>query len=323
MKALGLQGSPRRKGNSDIMMSGFMEALEQFGIRTRIIDVTRRNIEPCREISVCETDGYCPIQDDMSTTIYPLLRAADIIVMASPIYFYSVTAQLKALIDRSQALWARKYALKLKDPQHGIRRGFFLGVGATSGKKLFEGALLTAKYFFDGISARYCGSLTYKGVEKRGQIQDQATLQEDLAREAKALASGLTQRRRVVFACRENACRSQMAAAFAQIHAGDKLDVASAGSQPADQINPLMQEVMQEKGIDMAYRQPNGLETVIDSHHPQEIITMGCGEACPVVPGARRQDWDLPDPAGGTIETMRAVRDDIETRIMNYIAQLD
>jgi len=323
MFALGLLGSPRKKGNSDILLTGFMEELSQQGIRTRIIDVTRQDIKPCREISVCETDGYCPIKDDMNTTIYPLLREADIIVMASPIYFYSVTAQLKALIDRSQALWARKYALKLKDPCHAVRRGFFLGVGATSGKKLFDGSLLTAKYFFDGVSARFCGSLTYSGIEKRGQIQDLATLKTDLAREAGALASGLTHRHKVIFACRENACRSQMAAAFAQIHAADRLDVASAGSQPADRINPLMQEVMQEKGIDMAHRQPAGLEDVIANHQPQEIITMGCGEACPVVPGAKRRDWDLPDPAGGSIEMMRALRDEIETRIQNYIADLD
>jgi multimeric flavodoxin WrbA len=300
-----------------------MEKLEQLGIRTRIIDVTRQNIKPCREISVCETDGYCPIQDDMASMIYPLLREADIIVMASPIYFYSVTAQLKALIDRSQALWARKYALKLKDPSQAVRRGFFLGVGATSGKKLFDGSLLTAQYFFDGIAARFAGSLTYSSVEKRGQIQELATLETDLTREAKALAAGLTQRHRVVFACRENACRSQMAAAFARIHAGNRLDVASAGSQPADEINPMMQEVMQEKGIDMAHRQPADLETVIAGHRPQEIITMGCGEACPVVPGAKRRDWDLPDPAGGSIEMMRALRDKIENRIQGFIADLD
>lgn len=323
MIALGLLGSPRRKGNSDILLTGFMEELGRLGIHTRIIDVTRQNIKPCREISVCETDGYCPIQDDMPTTIYPMLREADIVVMASPIYFYSVSAQLKALIDRSQALWARKYALRLNDPRHAVRRGFFLGVGATSGKKLFDGSILTAKYFFDGIAARFCGSLTYSAVEKRGQIEQQPTLKADLAAEAKTLAAELSQRHRVVFACRENACRSQMAAAFAQLHAGDRLDVASAGSQPADQINPLMQEVMQEKGIDMAYRQPADLETVIAGHQPREIITMGCGETCPVVPGAKRQDWDLPDPAGSGIELMRDLRDDIETRIKDYITHLN
>ena len=248
MFALGLQGSPRKKGNSDILLTRFMGELERLGCQTQVLDITRRHIEPCREISVCETNGYCPIEDDMATEVYPLLREADIVVAASPIFFYNVSAQLKAVIDRSQALWARKYALKLKDPRSGVRRGFFLGVGATTGKKLFEGASLTAKYFFDGIDARYSGNLTYSGIEKKGQIEDHPGLKEDLAGAAQTLVSGLAGRRKILFACRENACRSQMAAAFGQLHGGDMLDAASAGSHPADLVNPLMQEVMEEGG---------------------------------------------------------------------------
>ena len=122
MLALGLQGSPRKKGNSDLLLAMFMDALQHRGAVTHTIEVTRRHIEACKELTVCEKKGFCPIDDDMGREIYGLLRQADIIVAASPIFFYNVTAQLKALIDRCQTLWARKYVLKLKDPGHGVRR---------------------------------------------------------------------------------------------------------------------------------------------------------------------------------------------------------
>ena len=157
MLALGLQGSPRKKGNSELLLAAFMQELAHLGVDTQTIDVCRRHIEPCRELTVCEKKGVCPIDDDMGKEIFGLLRKADIVVAASPIFFYNVTAQLKALIDRCQTLWARKYMLKLKDPGHSVRRGYMLSVGATSGKQLFDGLNLTAKYFFDGISARFSG----------------------------------------------------------------------------------------------------------------------------------------------------------------------
>ena len=138
MLALGLQGSPRKKGNSDVLLSMFMQALERLGAETLTIDVCRRAIEPCKELVVCEKKGFCPIDDDMSREIYGLLRRADIVVAASPVFFYGVTAQLKALIDRCQTLWARRYTLKLNDPGHRTRRGFMLAVGATAGKQLLS-----------------------------------------------------------------------------------------------------------------------------------------------------------------------------------------
>ncbi|MFZ1985861.1 MAG: NAD(P)H-dependent oxidoreductase, partial [Desulfatitalea sp.] len=228
MLALGLQGSPRKKGNTDLLLGMFLEALGRHGAETQVIDVCRRNIEPCKEITVCEKKGLCPIDDDMSREIYGLLRRADIVVAASPVFFYGVTAQLKALIDRCQTLWARKYTLKLNDPGHLTRRGFVLAVGATSGKQLFDGLNLTAKYFFDGISAQFVGSLTYRQIEKRGQMASHPTVQADVDQAAQTLIEGLAQRRKVLFACRENTCRSQMAAAFARLHGGARLDVMSA-----------------------------------------------------------------------------------------------
>ena len=322
MFALGLQGSPRKKGNSDVLLTRFMEALHQRGATTRIIDVTREDIQPCKELTVCEKKGFCPIDDIMGSQIYGLLRRADIIVAASPIFFYNVTAQLKALIDRCQTLWARKYVLKLKDPGHTVRRGFLLGVGATRGKQLFDGMHLTAKYFFDGVAAVYAGSLTYRGVEGRGDILKQERLDEDITQAADQLTAGLTGRRHVLFACPDNACRSLMAAAFARFYAGDRLDVASGGSSPAPQVDPMMIEAMQELGIDMAFATPRNLDAVVAQQPPDDIIVMGCGDNCPAAPGARQEVWDLPDPVGQSMEVMRQVRDRIDTRVKQFIAQL-
>ena len=299
-----------------------MAALQQRGATIRVIDVPREDIQPCKELTVCEKKGFCPIDDIMGREIYGLLRQADIIVAASPIFFYNVTAQLKALIDRCQTLWARKYMLKLKDPGHAVRKGFLLGVGATRGKQLFDGMHLTAKYFFDAVAAAYTGSLTYRGVEGRGDILRQERLDEDIAQAADQLTAGLTGRRKVLFACRENACRSQMAAAFARFYAGDRLDVNSGGSSPARQINPMMIEAMQEQGIDMAFGTPQTLAAALALQQPDDIITMGCGEECPTVPGARQATWDLPDPAGQSMEVMRQVRDHIDTQVKQYIEQL-
>jgi protein-tyrosine-phosphatase len=113
-----------------------------------------------------------------------------------------------------------------------------------------------------------------------------------------------------------------MASAFAQYHAGDKLEVLNGGSEPASEINRDMVAVMQEKGIDMAFRLPQNLEEAISENTPEAIITMGCREQCPVVPGARMLDWDLPDPVGKPIEFMRDIRDEIEERVQNLINEL-
>ena len=137
MFVLGLQGSPRLKGNTSLLVSAFLERAEGLGARTLRVDVARKKISPCQECGTCEREGFCPIDDDMQE-MYFLLWEADIIVMGTPVFFYGPTAQLKALIDRSQALWARKYVHKIADPGRKWRRGCVLSVGATKGKNLFE-----------------------------------------------------------------------------------------------------------------------------------------------------------------------------------------
>ncbi len=125
----------------------------------------------------------------------------------------------------------------------------------------------------------------------------------------------------VLFVCVHNAGRSQMAAGFLQHLAGDRVDVLSAGSEPADQINPVAIAAMAEVGIDIAGEQPKVLTT--ESVQASDVvITMGCGDACPFFPGKRYEDWKLDDPAGQGIEAVRPIRDEIRSRIEALIDSL-
>ena len=323
MLILGLQGSPRKNGNTDYLLKAFMNEAENSGVKTHIIDVAKKNINPCRGCGFCEKNGMCIIQDDdMAGEIYSLLWRADVIVAATPIFFYSATAQLKALIDRSQTLWSRKYKLNLINPGRKTRQGFLLSIGATKGKNLFDGLHLTAQYFFDAVGADFHGSLTYRRIENKGDIQKHPKVLDDVKEEVGSLLKPLLSRKKILFACIGNTCRSQMASAFAQYFAGDKIEALSGGSRPELEINPVMVEAMGEKGIDMAFRKTQSLESAISDVKPDMIITMGCGEECPYVPGATVKDWDIPDPAGKSIDFMRTVRDEIEKRVKEFVESI-
>jgi arsenate reductase len=323
MFVLGLQGSPRNKGNTQFLLKTFMNEAEEIGARTQVINVAEKNIVPCKGCGFCEKKGRCITQDDdMTCEIYPLLREADVIVAASPIYFYNVTAQLKALIDRSQTLWSRKYRLNIEDPGRKMRRGFLLALGATKGKNLFEGVNLTAQYFFDAVAASYEGSLTYWRIEHPGDMEKHPTVRDEVRDAVAGLLKPFLARKIILFVCRENACRSQMASAFTQYLAGDKIEALSAGSEPADNINPDMIKAMQEKGIDMAFRGTRSLNQAVSELQPNMIISMGCQEECPFIPGTQTLDWDLPDPAGKSMEFMRTVRDEIENRVKDLISSI-
>ena len=125
----------------------------------------------------------------------------------------------------------------------------------------------------------------------------------------------------VLFVCVHNAGRSQMAAGYMEALSNGRVSVLSAGSEPKDQINPLAVEVMAEEGIDIANNVPKIL-TVDAVKESDVVITMGCGDTCPIFPGKRYEDWELIDPAGKDIETVRAVRDDIKARIQNLLGEL-
>ncbi len=322
MFVLGLQGSPRAKGNTSTLLSSFLDEVENLGGVVRNLDVTRMKILPCLGCGNCEKKGYCPRDDDMQA-IYPVLRKADLVVLATPIYFYGPTAQMKLFIDRSQALWARKYSLGMEDPGRKWRKGFLLAVGATKGKNIFDGTKLTAKYFFDAVGASFEGTLGYRKVESIGDIESHPTALAEAKTTARELAVPFLDRKKVLFVCRENACRSQMAAAFVRQMAGDRFEIESAGNAPAPSVNPEMEKVMAEKGIDMAYLKPSAISNLPQGWQPDVVASMGCEVECPVFPGAATEDWDLPDPAKESIDFMRNVRDQVEKKAKDFIAEFE
>lgn len=125
----------------------------------------------------------------------------------------------------------------------------------------------------------------------------------------------------VLFVCVHNAGRSQMAAGFLQAIAGDRIDVRSAGSEPKDAINPMAVQAMSEAGIDITTGAPK-LLTIDAVKQADVVITMGCGDACPIFPGKRYEDWQLDDPAGQSVEAVRVIRDEIRARVETLVAEL-
>jgi arsenate reductase (thioredoxin) len=125
----------------------------------------------------------------------------------------------------------------------------------------------------------------------------------------------------VLFVCVHNAGRSQMAAGWLRHLAGDAVEVRSAGSEPAERLNPVAVRAMAEVGIDITREQPTKLEPAA-ARASDVIVTMGCGDTCPVFPGRRYEDWNLTDPAGQPVEVVRAIRDDIRGRVERLLTEL-
>lgn len=131
----------------------------------------------------------------------------------------------------------------------------------------------------------------------------------------------MTDKPSVLFVCVHNAGRSQMAAALLSRLAGDRIEVRSAGTEPADRINPVVVAAMGELGVDITAATPKVLRT--ESVQTSDVvITMGCGDACPYFPGVSYRDWKLPDPAGQPLANVRAIRDDIAERVASLVAEL-
>lgn len=186
MKVLGIMGSPRMKGNTDLLLDEALKGAESQGAEVEKILVDKLQIAPCKEYYACLKDGKCVIKDDMDE-IYAKLLAADAVIIASPMFFYTVSAQLMLLISRCQALWARKYVLKNMDIPE--KRGAFIAVGATRGEKLFDGPRLTVRYFFQAINAKYTDELLIRGVDKKGEIKEHPTALTDAYELGRRLAA--------------------------------------------------------------------------------------------------------------------------------------
>ncbi len=170
---LALYGSPRRKGNTSLLLRKAVQGAREAGADVEEIVLRDKKMSPCLELYGCKKTGRCVIRDDFQE-IYDKILAARGIMLASPIFFYTVSAHTKILMDRCQSLWVKKYWLE-KTPfgdKHFSRKGLFLSVGATKGKKLFDGPLLTVRYFFDALDAELWRSLLYRGLDLEGDVMN-------------------------------------------------------------------------------------------------------------------------------------------------------
>ena len=170
MKVLGIAGSPRRGGNTDLLLNEVMRGAASRGAEVKTVILKNLKIAPCQHCDACLEAGNCRIQDDMQM-VYRELEAADRIVLASPIQFMTVTAHMKAMIDRCQALWARKYVLKIPPlGEERERRGLFIAVGGRTVANLFEPVLATVKALFNTLNITYAGDLLFRRIDEKGAI---------------------------------------------------------------------------------------------------------------------------------------------------------
>ena len=190
MTLLAIFGSARKGGNTDLMLEAFLEgALSSSpGLHVERVFVRELNMSGCQSCGYCDEHGKCFQKDDMQR-VYPLLESAERIVMASPIYFYGLSGQAKLLVDRSQALFMRKFKRKKEglppDPPNS-RKGFFLTAGATRGKRLFDCPILTARYFFDAIDVSYAGEVCFREMEEKGAVLRHPTALDECRQAGKA-----------------------------------------------------------------------------------------------------------------------------------------
>ena len=165
-KIVAIYGSPRRKGNTSALLKEAVQGAREAGAEVREFVLRDLRMSPCLEIYQCKNTGRCAIQDDFQT-LHDEMLAADGMILASPIFFYTVSAHTKILMDRCQSCWVKKYWIDQtpfgKRPLK--RQGLFISVGATRGKRLFDGALLTVRYFFDALDMSLWGTLLYRGLD--------------------------------------------------------------------------------------------------------------------------------------------------------------
>ncbi|RLB83887.1 MAG: flavodoxin family protein [Deltaproteobacteria bacterium] len=171
MVVLGLYGSPRKGGNTDQLLDRALEGSKAHGAIIKKIYARRVKVAGCLECGGCNLTGIC-VQKDEMVNIYPLFDQAQAIIMSAPVFFYSPPAQIKAIIDRAQAHWAKRRLTKTKEQlrTYDSGMGYLIATGATKGKRLFDCTKLVAKYFFDALDMDYGGEVLVRGLEKKSDI---------------------------------------------------------------------------------------------------------------------------------------------------------
>lgn len=190
MKILALAGSPHRPSNSGALMQAAVEGASQRpGAEIQLFRVADMAISPCRACGGCAKTGICVVRDDMQQ-IYPLLRGADRLIIASPIFFGSITAWLKAVFDRCQACWAEKYLVKrLVQPQSAGRKGLFISTCGTRIPTMFDGALAVIRPVFHVLDVGLSGTVLVSGIDSLGDVWSRPQTLEQARQAGRALAA--------------------------------------------------------------------------------------------------------------------------------------
>jgi multimeric flavodoxin WrbA len=187
-----IYGSPRRRGNTATLLKHAVKGAVDAGAQVDEIILRDLKMSPCLEIYACKKEGRCAIKDDFHQVTDQILSAKGLI-LASPIFFYTVSAHTKILMDRCQSLWVKKYWIdKVPFGQwESKRKGLFISAGATKGKKLFNGVLLTVKYFFDVLDMELFGTLLYRSLEFEDDVLTHPEYLEEAYEAGKALAKAI------------------------------------------------------------------------------------------------------------------------------------
>ena len=193
MKVLGISASPRENSNSDMLLRQVLSGASSAGAEAEYLRLCKFNIAPCSACGACYATGECPVEDDFQMVL-PKMLAADRLIFATPIFFMSVCAQAKILIDRCQCLWASKYILKrpIVRPGKTQRLAMVIAVGGKKGKKVFDCIRLMMKYYLDTLDMGYFANLFVSNVDEAGKIADNAEAMEEAFRlgEELVLAAG-------------------------------------------------------------------------------------------------------------------------------------
>jgi multimeric flavodoxin WrbA len=191
-RIVALYGSPRRKGNTATLLKKAVDGARDAGADVEEIVLRDLKLSPCLEIYGCLKAGDCAINDDFQKVRDKIMDAQGL-MLASPVFFYTVSAHTKILMDRFQSLWVKKYWVdKIATEQQNItRKGLFISVGATRGKKLFDGMLLTIKYFFDVMDMELWKSLLYRQLDFQDDVLKHPEYLEEAYETGKAFASAI------------------------------------------------------------------------------------------------------------------------------------
>lgn len=194
-RIVAIYGSPRRRGNTAALLGEAVRGAAEAGVEVHEVVLRDLKMSPCLEIYGCKKDGRCVIQDDFQPLL-ERLETAEAVMLASPIFFYTVSAHTKILMDRCQSLWVRKYwvedpAARAAAPR---RPGLFIAAGATRGRRLFDGTLLTVRYFFDVLDLELWRHLCYRGLDHEGEAAGHTEYLSEAYQAGRNLAAALDAR---------------------------------------------------------------------------------------------------------------------------------